>query len=129
MTDAASHWGKAFARGTVTAMDAYDRIVARVFEPWALDTVERLSPAEGSTVLDVACGPGTVTFLLAERVGPSGRVVATDISPAMLAIAREKPATGAPIEWIESPGAPLAVETDSVDSITRQQGLQFFPDT
>jgi ubiquinone/menaquinone biosynthesis C-methylase UbiE len=128
MTESAGQWGQAFERGTMSAMDAYDRIVARVFEPWARDTVERLALQEGSTVLDIACGPGTVTFLLAGAVGPTGRVIATDISPAMLAIGRSKPANGAPIEWIESPAAPLAVETDSVDAISCQQGLQFFPD-
>ena len=128
MTESFRQWSKAFEIGTHNAMDAYDRIVARVFEPWAVDIVDRLAPGEGSTVLDVACGPGTVTFLLADRVGPSGQVLATDISPAMLAIARAKPATGARIEWIESPAAPLAVETDSIDAVVCQQGLQFFPD-
>jgi len=109
-------------------MEAYDHIVAHVFEPWARDIVERLSPKQGSTALDIACGPGTVTLLLAETVGPAGRVIATDISPAMLAIGRAKPAPGAPIEWVESPAAPLSVEDDSVEGIVCQQGLQFFPD-
>jgi len=128
MTESASEWGQAFQRGTVTAMNAYDRVVAHIFEPWAHDVVKRLSPKQRSTVLDVACGPGTVTFLLAKAVGSSGRVIATDISPAMLAIGRAKQASGAPIGWIESPAAPLPVETDSVEGIVCQQGLQFFPD-
>ncbi len=46
----------------------------------------------------------------------------------MLKIGRSKPVSGAPIDWIESPAAPLAVETGSVDAIVCQQGLQFFPD-
>src|ERR1700757_4390129 len=100
MTESSRQWGRAFERGTITAMDAYDRIVAHVFEPWARDTVQRLSPKKGSTVLDIACGPGTVTFLLAEAVGPTGKVIATDISPAMLAIGQAKESSGAPIEWI-----------------------------
>jgi ubiquinone/menaquinone biosynthesis C-methylase UbiE len=128
MTESSQIWGQAFARGTEAAMDVYDQIVARVFEPWARDLVDRLAPAEGSTALDVACGPGTVTFLLAERVGASGRVMATDISPSMLAIARGKSSTGAPIEWIQSPAAPLAVESGTANTIACQQGLQFFPD-
>lgn len=40
--------------------------------------------ADGESVLDVACGTGLVTFPAAERVGPRGRVVATDISDAMV---------------------------------------------
>src|SRR5262245_39917742 len=41
--------------------------------------------APGSTVLDLGCGPGTFTLELARRVGSSGRVIAADVQPAMLA--------------------------------------------
>lgn len=111
-------------------MDAYDRIIRRLFLPWAQDLVDRLAPPPGCTALDVAAGPGTVTHLLANRVGQTGRVIATDISPAMLAIAAAKPAApgSAPIDWIESPAAPLPLPDASVDVVTCQQGLQFFPD-
>lgn len=128
MTESFKQWSKAFERGSMDGMTAYDHIVARAFEPWARDIVDRLAPLPGSSVLDVACGPGTVTHLLAERVGPSGRVIATDISPAMLAIGGAKPVSGAPIEWIESPASQLPVDTASVGGATCQQGLQFFPD-
>ena len=40
---------------------------------------------KGERVLDLACGTGLVTFRAAEAVGPSGRVVATDISEKMVA--------------------------------------------
>jgi len=128
MTEPAAQWKQAFEKATVDAMNAYDRIVARVFEPWTIDIVDRLSPPEGSTVLDVACGPGNVTRELAKRIGPSGKVIATDISASMLAIAKSTPVSGAPVEWIESPAAPLLVETDFVEAVACQQGLQFFPD-
>ena len=42
----------------------------------------RLTP--GSGVLDVAAGAGGQTLSAARRVGPTGRVLATDISPAIL---------------------------------------------
>ncbi len=57
-------------------------------------------------------------------------MVATDISPAMLEIARSK-STGtdsAPIEWLESPATPLPLPDAAFDIVTCQQGLQFFPD-
>ncbi len=125
-----SQWSQGFAAGTVAAMRAYDTIIARMFTPWAHDLIDRLSPAVGCTALDVAAGPGTVTHLLADRIGPAGRVVATDLSPAMLEIARGKPvgADQAPIEWIEAPAVPLPLPDSSVDVVTCQQGLQFFPD-
>jgi SAM-dependent methyltransferase len=59
-----------------------------------------------------------------------GHVVATDISPAMLDIARSKPTApdGATIEWLDAPAAPLPLPDAAFDIITCQQGLQFFPD-
>jgi SAM-dependent methyltransferase len=63
-------------------------------------------------------------------LGPTGHVTACDISPAMLAIARSVPSEpgSAPIDYIESPAAPLAVTASSQDVVTCQQGLQFVPD-
>jgi ubiquinone/menaquinone biosynthesis C-methylase UbiE len=44
----------------------------------------------GMRVLDAGCGPGRLTIPVAERVGPSGLVVAVDIQPAMLERVRER---------------------------------------
>src|SRR5512143_2590296 len=41
----------------------------------------------GDHVLDVAAGSGGQTILAARRVGPAGFVLATDLSPQMLAFA------------------------------------------
>jgi len=43
----------------------------------------------GARVLDVAAGTGDQTLDIAERVGPGGDVLATDISPGILALADE----------------------------------------
>jgi ubiquinone/menaquinone biosynthesis C-methylase UbiE len=43
----------------------------------------------GSRVLDVAAGTGDQTLLAAERVGPTGFVLATDISASMLKLAAD----------------------------------------
>ena len=43
----------------------------------------------GVQVLDVAAGTGDQTLLAARRVGPSGGVMAIDLSPTMLEVARE----------------------------------------
>src|SRR6516165_403307 len=45
--------------------------------------------AEGSRVLDVGAGAGDSTLVAAQRVGSSGRVLATDISASMLEVAAE----------------------------------------
>lgn len=44
----------------------------------------------GMRVLDMACGVGTVSCWMARQVGPTGKVVAADISPAQLSEAREE---------------------------------------
>jgi len=46
--------------------------------------------APGSTVLDLGCGSGPFTVALARRVGPSGRVIAADLQPAMLAKVQQR---------------------------------------
>ena len=41
--------------------------------------------ADGQRLLDVGCGPGTLTVDLAGRVGPTGAVVGVDLSAAVVA--------------------------------------------
>ncbi len=45
---------------------------------------------EGMTVLDVGCGPGFFTIELAQMVGKSGRVIASDLQEGMLQKVRNK---------------------------------------
>lgn len=45
---------------------------------------------EGCTVLEPGCGTGRLTTLLAEQVGPGGRVLALDVSPGMVEAARKR---------------------------------------
>lgn len=52
--------------------------------------VDTLALSDGLEVLDAGCGPGRLTVPMARSVGPSGRVVAMDIQPAMLGRARAK---------------------------------------
>jgi ubiquinone/menaquinone biosynthesis C-methylase UbiE len=110
---------------------AYDEFfVPRLFEPWAKLLLDEVNLQPGEAVLDVATGPGTVARLAAVRLGSRGRIVATDIAPLMLNIARAKPVLpgAAPIEYVESPAAPLTASGDAFDVVLCQQGLQFFPD-
>ncbi len=118
-----------FSVGSVAG--TYDEIyLPRIFIPWARLLLERAALRPGDAVLDVATGPGTVARIAAEQVGPQGRVVGTDFSEAMIAIARAKPplARAATVEYRVSPAAPLEVDDEAFDVVTCQQGLQFFPD-
>jgi len=52
--------------------------------------VDFASPAEEDQVLDVCCGTGTLTSLIAGRVGSGGQVIGVDLSESVLEIARKK---------------------------------------
>lgn len=80
-----THWNEA-AEGWRCHWPAFEQAVAPVNE--ALVGLARIDA--GHRVLDVATGVGEPALTLARRVGPSGRVVATDVSPAMLAVAAER---------------------------------------
>src|SRR5947208_16889365 len=99
-------WSANFASAGLDAMTAYDEIlVPRLFDPWAEVLLDEVGVASGASVLDVACGPGTVARRAAARVGPSGHVTGCDLSPAMLAVAAAKPPVdgGAQITYVECP--------------------------
>jgi demethylmenaquinone methyltransferase/2-methoxy-6-polyprenyl-1,4-benzoquinol methylase len=57
---------------------------------WKRFAVDRAGPRAGQRVLDLAGGTGDLAKLFAERVGPGGTVVHTDINGAMLAGGRDK---------------------------------------
>ena len=116
--------------GNAVAQVYEELLVPRLFEPWAKLLLSEAQLSSGESVLDVACGPGTVARLASKMVGPKGKVTATDISPPMLAQARSKPHApdNAPIEYVESPAHPLKAHDDSFTLTLCQQGLQFFPE-
>ena len=109
--------------------DGYDRfMLGQLFEPWAAELITRAGLKPGCRVLDVASGLGPVARLAAMTAGPGGRVVASDISAAMLAVASARPhAPGwAAIEHLQCPAS--AIDDDSFDVVLCQHGPQFFPD-
>ena len=57
---------------------------------WKRFAVETSGVRPGARVLDVAGGTGDLARLFAQRVGPAGTVVHTDINGAMLAAGRDK---------------------------------------
>ncbi len=126
-----STWQHNFAEAGTERAAAYDRLlVPSLFHPWACLLAGELNIREGWHALDVACGPGTLTRVLAGLVGPGGSVTGTDISPAMLDAARAKPpAAGAPQHYALTGAAPLEEIPDGAFQVTCcQHGLQFFPD-
>src|SRR5450756_455362 len=78
--------------------------VPAMMAEWAPRGMALANPRPGERVLDIACGTGVLTRLVAKSIGPNGRVVGLDLSPEMLAVARNiapDPSGAAPIEWRE----------------------------
>lgn len=83
----------------------------------------------GSRVLDVAAGAGGQTIAAARRVGPTGSVLATDISLEILQYAKAS-ATGFGLENVEilqADGETLSLPSSFNAAISRV-GLIYFPD-
>ena len=107
----------------------YDRFLGPTFfEPFANDIVARLDPKSHSSVLEVACGTGIVTRRLRDRLSGEARLVATDLNPAMFALAQEKFAPEENVIWQEADAGALPFADGSFDAVVCQFGVMFFPD-
>ncbi len=86
-------------------------------------------PFSGATCLDVCCGSGDLTYLLARQVGPQGRVVGLDFAPQQLAIARQRSELQwnlslAPITWTVGDALHLPYDDETYDAVTMGYGLR-----
>ena len=83
----------------------------------------------GSRVLDVAAGTGESTLMAARRVGPTGYVLAADISPSMLNVAaeaaRKEGLTN--VETRVMNAETLALDADSFNAVICRIALMLFP--
>jgi SAM-dependent methyltransferase len=84
----------------------------------------------GMHVLDVACGSGNPSTTAAQRVRPGGHVVATDLSPDMVAVTQRKAQRLGldNIEVREMDAQALAFPDCTFDAATCRFGLMFPPD-
>lgn len=85
---------------------------------------------EGQRVLDVAAGAGEQTIVTAQRVGPTGSVLATDISSNILEFAQQA-ARHAGLKNVETKvvdGENLELPENSFDAVVSRVGLIYFPD-
>lgn len=88
------------------------------------------SPPPGETVVDIGAGSGMDTFLAARAVGPTGHVVAVDMTDAMLERGRENMTlTGMrQVEFRRGFAESLPVETASADLVISNGVINLSPD-
>lgn len=98
------------------------------FELFAADLAGRLPPKPPGDALEIACGTGIVTRRLRERLDPSVRLVASDLSKAMLDFARAKLGDRDAIEWREADAARLPFGDAEFGAVVCAFGVMFVPD-
>ena len=100
-------------------------MVPMLFEPYARALARRFAGTEGH-LLETAAGTGIVTRQLA-TISNRLKIVATDLSPAMLEVARaEVPSPN--VEWLAADAGALPFANESFDAVVCQFGAMFFPD-
>lgn len=84
----------------------------------------------GSRVLDLCAGTGDQSLVAARRVGPTGRILATDVSASMLELAA-RDAAEAGLRQVETrvmDASAIDLEPASFDAVISRLGLMFVPD-
>jgi SAM-dependent methyltransferase len=117
-----------------TAAEAWNRwgpLLSRWLGPATETMLDMCDIKIGSRVLDVAAGAGEQTLIAAKRVGDSGHVLATDLSPNILQYITEsaqlRGVSHVSTQVID--GENLAeLDADPFDAVISRVGLIYFPD-
>jgi len=108
--------------GGATGYDEMFASVTQAFIPVLLDAAQI---AAGQSILDVATGTGAAARAARDRAGPSGEVMAGDISATMLEVARRNP-ENAGITFDQFDGQKLPHPDARFGRVICQLGLAFF---
>lgn len=110
------------------AADTYDALaeLQRQVGRALLSRLDRVDAATKS-VLDLGCGTGYCTARLVKRAA-GGRVLALDIAPQMLRIARSRLATRQALDYVCGDGEALPLEGGSIDLAFSNLALQWCGD-
>lgn len=113
-----------------SAADCFDDSPLAFWAKYGRKTVERLSLAPGSVVLDVACGTGASALPAGEIVGCTGKVTGVDISENMLELAREKAEklNLCNTEFVLGDMSELTYKDESFDAVVCVFAIFFMPD-
>jgi SAM-dependent methyltransferase len=109
-----------------------DDTMARLLRPISEALLEHAPLAGCHSALDVGCGGGSQSLMLAQRLGAGAQVLGVDISEPMLEVARRKaagPDSGrATMEFLRADAAVHAFPPGSFDLLFSRFGVMFFDD-
>jgi len=120
----AAEWAEEMGRNWAGRNDAMDRQLA----PLMPIARRAFDPRPGERILDLGCGGGATSRMLAEAVGPEGRVTGIDISPDLIAIARGRGAGLMQLDFVEADAERHGFATAAYDALFSRLGCMFFDD-
>lgn len=115
-----------FSRHAVAYQARLDEIMARGEAPGRMRAIELAGVSRGMRVLDLACGPGTLSRPVSLLVGPDGEVVGVDLASGMIELARGAGISNARFEVMDI--EQLEFADASFDASVCGHALQFVPD-
>jgi ubiquinone/menaquinone biosynthesis C-methylase UbiE len=114
-----------FSRHALAYQQRLEQVMARGEARGRMRVLELVDAHAGMRVIDLACGPGTLSRRLAKSVSPGGEVVGVDLAPGMIELARAS-IPGARFEVMDIERLEFA--DGSFDAAVCGHGLQFAPD-
>jgi len=97
------------------------------FEEYAIEVSLRIEPSSVQLALELCCGTGRVTNHLRKALPPSAKLVASDISPDMLAVAKKK-LSSSNIDWQIIDLNKIPFDDNSIDLLVCCFGYMFATD-
>ncbi|MFZ2159139.1 MAG: class I SAM-dependent methyltransferase [Bradyrhizobium sp.] len=99
-----------------------------IFADYAADIAQRAAAGNPLRVLETAAGTGIVTRRLRDALPADAHLIATDLNPPMLDIARAKFRAGERVAFQPADAVALPFADQSFDAVVCQFGIMFFPD-
>lgn len=99
-----------------------------IFSGYAADIARRVAACGPARVLETAAGTGIVTRQLRNFLPASAHLVATDLNPPMLEVARMKLRPAGRVEFVPADATALPFPDGSFDAVVCQFGMMFFPE-
>jgi len=107
----------------------YDSVLGPAhFDAYGAELASRLPKQVAGEVLEIAAGTGRVTQPLRKHLDPSIKLVASDLSRAMLDYAKRRLGTPAGIEWHEADACKLPFKDEAFGAVVCAFGMMFMPD-
>lgn len=115
-----------FSRHALAYQLRLEDIMSRGESVGRIRALELVDARPGMRILDLACGPGTMSRRLAAMVSPGGEVIGVDLAPGMVALARSMNISATRFELMDI--EQLAFADESFDAAVCGHGLHFVPD-